>query len=217
MIVKVRGIVLNTIRFKDNALITKVYTNEYGLQSFIVNGVYNKKSKFPPSFFQPLSLLSLLFYKKQWGGLQRVKEVEYLHPFQTIHTDFRKSSIAIFMAEILQKTLKEEVQDEKIFQFLTREIMLLEELPFFPDFHILFLIKYIQLLGFEPSQLSDVSTSMVEKRILEKLMIATESTLISENNHERKVILSSLLRFYAIHIEGFGEMRSIKVLNEIFK
>ena len=45
MITKTRGIVLNYIKYGDTSIICKIYTEQFGLQSYIINGIRKSKSK----------------------------------------------------------------------------------------------------------------------------------------------------------------------------
>jgi len=217
MLEKTRGLIISSIKYKENSLIVRIYTEYFGLQSFIVNGVHSKKSKFPPSFFQPLSLLDLIIYYKENNALKRLSEAKYSHPFKSITFDYRKSSIALFITEILQKTIKEEVSDEALFQFLFRQVLLLEELPYSPDFHLYFLVKLTQFLGFQPQNASEITSNTREKIVVEKLLIAEHQEMyILKSNTERRSALTALVNFYAANTENFGTLKSLKVLNELF-
>ena len=106
MLHKTKGIVLHFIRYSDTSIIAKIYTEAFGLQSYIVNGVRSKSAKNKIALFQPLTLLDLVVYHKENSTLQRISEMRCAEPYQSIPFKVHKSSIALFTAEILQKTLK---------------------------------------------------------------------------------------------------------------
>ena len=54
MLYKTRGIVLNHIKYSDTSVIVTMYTETFGRQAYIVNGVRGKKSKIKANIFQPL-------------------------------------------------------------------------------------------------------------------------------------------------------------------
>ncbi|MGZ4057116.1 MAG: DNA repair protein RecO [Bacteroidia bacterium] len=118
MLHKTSGIILYTTKYSDTSLISKIYTADFGLQSYIINGVRSKKSKNKASLFQPMALVDLVVSNSGKGGLQRISEINNQHPYSDIPYNIVKSSIAIFLNEILYKTLKEEHADEEMLSSL---------------------------------------------------------------------------------------------------
>ena len=112
MLHKTSGIILHTVKYSETSLIVKIYTRDFGLQSYMVTGVRSKKSKNKASLFQPLALVELEVSNTNKGSLQRISEINILHPYSDIPYNIVKSSIAIFLNEILYKAIKEEHADE---------------------------------------------------------------------------------------------------------
>ena len=108
MLQKTRGIVLHSVTYSETSLVVKIYTEAFGLQSYLLKGAKGKRSSFRPVFFQPLNLLDAVVYKNEKTALQSMKEVQLAHPFRSIPFDIRKSSIALFLNEILYKSIREE-------------------------------------------------------------------------------------------------------------
>jgi DNA repair protein RecO (recombination protein O) len=222
MLHKTRGLVLNYIKYSETSIITKIYTEELGLQTYIVNGVRSKTSKNKIALFQPLTLLDLIVYYKQNSQIHRISEARLSKPFKSINTDARKSSIAIFLIELLGKTLKEEGANHLLFKFLYNALMHFDETENnFENFHLHFLLKLSSYLGFEPSGTAHFANaralSKEMKDFLEELMASDFSTIIKTSNTTRRVILEHLLNFYSEHVENFGEMKSIKILKELIQ
>ena len=116
---KTKGIILHTIKYGENGLIVKIYTESYGLQSFIFNSVRGKKGKVKASIFQPLNLVELVINLKENRSLQRIKEIRIEPAFQTIHNNIIKSSIVLFLNEILYKSIQEPGHsDPPLFDFI---------------------------------------------------------------------------------------------------
>ena len=99
MLHKTRGIVLNYIKHRETSIITHIYTELFGRQSYIINGVRSHRSKIKLTLFQPLTILDLEVYYKPVRDLQRIKEVRNHTLLFNIPNDIHKSSIAIFIAE----------------------------------------------------------------------------------------------------------------------
>ena len=123
MLVKTRGIVLSYIKYRESSIIAKVYTEQLGVQSYIINGVRKKGSGSRIALFQPFTLLDMVVYTSQKGGLTRISEYKSAYPFGSIPFDIRKSSILLFLAEIVSKTIKEEEENPQLFNFLYQAII----------------------------------------------------------------------------------------------
>jgi len=96
MLHKTRGIVFKTTDYGDNSIIVQVFTEKFGLQSYIVNGAKKPRAKISRNMFQPLHLLDMVVYHKNTGNVQRIKEVKNSPVLQTIPYDVIKSSLAMF-------------------------------------------------------------------------------------------------------------------------
>ncbi|MBX9851658.1 MAG: DNA repair protein RecO [Cytophagaceae bacterium] len=222
MLQKTRGVVLNYIKYRETSIITKIYTEEFGLRTYIVNGVRSKNSKNKIGLFQSLTILDLVVYYKENSSIKRISEIKCTFPFKSIPFEVKKSSIALFISEILNKTLKEETSNQELFYFLHKSLIYLDEIKEdFQNFHLQFLIQLSSFLGFFPTSIKDIlgdEASMLkeeEKEMFEKLLRADYTETIKLNNGLRRFFLAQLLRFYKNHIENFGEINSEKILKEV--
>ena len=98
---KTRGLVINNMRYRETSLLITIYTAEFGIASYIENGVRSAKAKHKMALFQPLTLLDLEVYHKPGKGLHRISEAKCYYPYQQIPFDIIKSSIALFLSEVL--------------------------------------------------------------------------------------------------------------------
>ncbi|MFN8417397.1 MAG: DNA repair protein RecO [Cytophagaceae bacterium] len=222
MLHKTKGIVLHFIRYSDTSIIAKIYTEAFGLQSYIVNGVRSKSAKNKIALFQPLTLLDLVVYHKENSTLQRISEMRCAEPYQSIPFEVHKSSIALFTAEILQKTLKEEVSNNLLFEFLYHSLHALDQLTptTSKNFHVLFLIRYAAYLGFYPTDLDELwkMAAIPNAAIQKYLQDSMDKNYFQEvegTNQIRREALQLLLNYYSTHIDNFGEVNSYKILQEI--
>jgi len=231
MLHKTRGIALSYLRYRETSIIVKIYTEEFGLQNYIVNGVRSAKSKTNRiAFFQPLTLLYLVVYHKNKAQtLHRLSEVKCSLPFKSLPFDFVKSSMALFVTEILVKTLQEEQKDEPLFAFLSDSIQYLEVAEqHFENFHLRFLGKLAAFLGFGADHVSEIETQLTHyqypyvfddatRAALQVFVLAPYDYPHSLDRARRSQLLNALLFFYKIHLEGLGEIRSLEVLRELMK
>ena len=224
MLHKTLGIVINNIKYGESSIITKIYTEAFGLQTYIENGVRGPKGKNKIALFQPLNLLELVVYYKDNGGIMRLAEVQASPPLHSIPYDFKKTAMGLFIAEVLYKTLKEESSNPEMFQFLSTSILWLDGAQSkFENFHLQFMIKLARFLGFDPQSAKDLLEQIGrissgpdnELGLINNLIKKNYQTYLSITGVERRDMLEKILRFYSFQIESFGEIKSMDVLREV--
>jgi DNA repair protein RecO (recombination protein O) len=239
MLHKTRGIVFKTTDYGDSSIIVQVFTEKFGLQSYIVNGAKKPKAKISRNMFQPLHLLDMVVYHKNTGNVQRVKEVKNAPVLQTIPYDIIKSSLVIFLNEVLYKAVKQQSADENLFEYVFNAIEWLDhQTDGLANFHLFFLIRLTRYLGFYPDkQLTGVAgffdlkdgvfrnykpdgilyLSPPHTQNFAALLQCTFESLaqFKLSNDERRYLINKVLDYYTLHIEGFGNIRSHEVLEEV--
>ncbi len=221
MIFKTRGIVFRFTKFQETSIIVTIFTEMFGLQSYIVNGVRSKSSKNKIALFQPLTLLNLVVYHREHANIERIKEISCLHPYRSLTAEVKKSTLAMFLTEVLNKTVREESHAAEVFQFLCDSLITLDsQNEGYENFHLIFLPKLTRYLGFGVYNTNEVlGGNAVDKEtedLLGRLLTAEYDTRINITSAQRRTLLDVLLKFYARHIEQLGEIRSVHVLREIF-
>ncbi|MEQ8360899.1 MAG: DNA repair protein RecO [Cytophagales bacterium] len=218
MLHKTRGIVLGYISYKENSIIAKVYTEEFGLRSYIVNSVKSSKKGNKMAYFQSLSILEMVVYENQNKEIQRISELKLFLPFKSIPFHPFKIIIAMFLAELLIKCLKEESANSAKFSFLVEQIALFDQIKeHIEDFHIDFMLKLSSFLGFAPNQLKDFNSAGVlmdsrQSKIVNNLINFNKMPL---NGADRFQLLELLIRYYQYHLDNFGAFKSVNVLREV--
>lgn len=228
-----RGIVINALKYGDSGFIVKVYTASHGLVPFLVQGVYGKKATIKPSMLQPLSLVEAVYYYKNTRQIQRLKELRCKPVLQLAHTNPIRSSIALFCAEIALKVLKTEEPDQVLFQTLQHKIEQLDaaecDVAYYP---LRFLLDLSVPLGFPPANgpgaffyLTEGVFSNIKpvhgSQSLNEAQSAHLKTLIEGQTglktRERSELLEHLLAYYAYHVQGFGDVKSLPIIKSILK
>ncbi len=240
MLHKTRGVVLRTIKYAESSIICKIYTEEFGWQSYIVNSVRSAKSKSKANLYRPLSLLDLVVYKNERKDIQRISEAKYTHIYTSIPFEVVKSSIALFLAEVILKAVQEEERNKELFQFIFNSLCLLDETEdSVANFPLYFLIKLTKYLGFYPSGSyseqnnafnlhsgsfqpyahSVNSISIMLSELLSKLMQLSvqEIKFFSVPALYRKELLNKVLIYYQLHLGGFNNIKSPDILEAVFK
>lgn len=221
MIFKTRGIVFRFTKFRETSIIVTIFTDQFGLQSYIVNGVRSKTAKNRIALYQPLTLLNLVVYHRENANIERIKEISCLYPYRSLMTDVKKSTLAMFVNELLNKTVKEESHAGEIFQFLYDSMVTLDgQQEGYENFHLIFMLKLAPYLGFGVYNINQVMggriTDPETEGIMKVLLSADYRTPLRITNVQRRGLLDLLLRFYAEHIENLGEVKSVQVLREVF-
>jgi len=239
-LIKCRAIVIRTVNYSENSVILKCFTSTHGIQSYMVNGVRSKKGSIKPSQLLPLTLLELESYFQSNKNLQRIKELKCTPPLLSLHFDIIKSSIGIFMAEVMNKSFHEEDQmDEPMFEFLFHTIQILDiQQSSISNFPLYFLVQLTRYLGFLPkgdfseeTNGFDIKEGCYEKYdqrnpfqmdpiLTEKLSQFQHSDYeqyhqILFTNLQRTTLMNFLIEYFQQHIQGFGELKSHKILSEV--
>lgn len=220
MLHKTRGIVFRFTKYGETSIIVTIFTEVFGLQSYIVNGVRSKASKNKIALYQPLTLLNLVAYHRANANIERIKEISCFYPYQSLTADIKKSTMAMFITEVINKTVKDESHTHEMFDFLSDSLIAIDSLIIgYENSHLIFLIKLSRLLGFGANYVNEVVggklTEVDTEIILKDLLTANYDQYISLTNLQRKNVLDLLLRFYADHIENFGEIKSVQVLRDV--
>ena len=239
MLHKTRGIVFKTTDYGESSVIVQVFTEKFGLQSYIINGVKKPKAKISRNMLQPLHLLDMVVYHKAAGNVQRIAELKTSPLLQTIPYDVIKNCLAIFLNEVLYKAVKQQSADEHLFEFVFNAIEWLDhQSTGLANFHLLFLTRLTRYLGFYPdryptigeAEFFDLKAGTFTRYKPEVLYLSPPHTqhfnqllqssfenitALKFTNDERRYLLNKLLEYYALHIEGFGNVKSQQVLEDI--
>src|ERR1700733_1276484 len=153
MLHKTRAIVFKTTDYGESSVIVQLFTEKFGLQSYIINGVKKPKAKITRNMLQPLHLLDVVVYHKNNNSIQRVSELKNSPVLLSVPYNVIKSCIAIFLNEVLYKAIKQQGTDESLFGFVFSSIEWLDhQTEGLANFHLLFLIQLTRYLGFYPDR-----------------------------------------------------------------
>lgn len=239
MLHKTRGIVLRTTLYSETSVVAQVFTEKFGIQSYIINGVKKPKAKIPMNVLQPLHLLDLVVYHKTNSQIQRIAEAKAMPVFRTIPYHVVKSTIVQFINEVLYKSIRQEYVDERLFAYLFNAISWFDEVDEVNvNFHLSFLMKLSRFLGFAPQaqvrrdqnyfDLQEGSfTSVVPLHpyfiadadgINLLQLFATPFEKLNEiifDNVYRRFLLDKILIYFKLHTASFGQIKSHQILEEV--
>lgn len=232
-----RGVVLNTVKYGEKGVIVQMLTSSHGRQSYMVQGVGSRGGKM--ALFQPMFALEFEAVCSSRMQLHRFAEVHSGLLLSSIPFDVRKSTIALFMAEVLHRLVKENQHDERLFDFVWGSIEALDQMEEgVANFHLWFFSHLCHLLGFSPGNeysegcWFDIPEGVFcRERPLTEYCLTPENALILRdmlecdvrylaeiglNRHQRVEFLSSLVTYYGYHLDTISAIRSIKILQEVF-
>ncbi|MEO0058971.1 MAG: hypothetical protein RLZZ312_618 [Bacteroidota bacterium] len=236
MHIKTKAIVLSAIKYQEKSLIVKCFTASDGLKTYFVRDAFSsKKQNQKIAYFQPLSILDVEATHKNNGGLQYFKEIRIAVPFASVHTNLYKSTMAMFLAEILQYSIHEEEQNEDLFQYIVASLQWLDAHDDIANFHLIFILELTKFLGFYPdvseieNQIFDwrdgvfvnyqtvTSLTLHETFLFKKLLdLSFDNTDKTFGVAERQILLKTLTNYLAAHLSGFKTPKSLEVLKEVF-
>jgi len=240
---KTKGIVLRTVKYGETSVIVTIFTELFGVQSYLVNGVRTstKKGTGKANLFQPTAILDLVVYHNELKQLNRVKEFKWAAIYQNILSDVRKNAVALFMVELLTKCLKQPEGNPELFLFAedcflhldTCSDAVMANLPLFFALHLPFHFGFritdnyneknvyldLQEGEFVPEQprhphFLEEKQAAITSQLL-KIMQPEELQDIKLNHDFRRNLLYVYETYYALHIQDFGTMKSLPVLREI--
>tara|TARA_B100001564_G_scaffold171934_1_gene144625 strand:+ start:6452 stop:7159 length:708 start_codon:yes stop_codon:yes gene_type:complete len=227
-----KAIALKYIKYGESSIISKMLTLKKGLQSFIVKGVRQKKSKQKLVCFEPLKLCEISVNNhKDSSTLQYLKKIDLLESINYNYINPNVNLLSIFIAEVILKTTKENFADKYLFEFIweTKKYLLTKNL-INDDFIFVFLIKLSSYLGFQPSKenISNPYFDLEKARFVKIKNINTLNSSLSNvfrcliknepvtlGAEKKSEVLSCLIKYYNIHSHDLNSLMSQKIIKSV--
>ncbi len=241
MIEKDSGLILKQIKYNDKSNIVTIFTRNYGKKSFILYGINSRtRGKVLRSIVQPLYPVNIIFYHKQNRNLAKIKDVSLSTSYTDIPVNFNKKAIMIFLSEVLDNVLLENMEDKDLFDYTIKSLQVFDlSQKNYGNFHIMYLLGLMRHLGIEPkNNLSEqnryfslkegiftniydatLTLDSLQSQILSQLlkMSITEFDSVKIPRTERNLLLKNLLNYFHFHIDKFKDVKSLEVLEELFE
>lgn len=240
MLIKTRGIVFRTVKYGETSVIADIYTAAKGMQQYYLKGLRSDKSRIKASLMQVMSILDLEAYSREDKSLNSIREARLAYVYQSLPFDVRKGAIALFMAEVARKTIREVEPNPPLFDFLSETLIALDTATdHFANIHLYFLAHLSAYLGFFPGEsystetpcfnlqegvfmpfepgnpsLADPETSYSLSRLLCSSL--EKSGEIPLTRQARNTLLNKLLEYYRLQAGYLGEIQSHRILQEVF-
>lgn len=227
-----KAIILNQVKYNENQFIVNAFTKEYGAMGF-----FHRKSTKQKNLINYLSICDVSFNERTKGDIHSIKEINIHYPYKTIYNDIYKLNVAMFLTEVLSKTIKQEGKNELLFTFLEEHFIHFDKESFNKNFYLWFMVQLTKYLGVAPNlQHNHFKYLSVEKaeltnyinsksaffsndstELLKKIIAISigEFNQLSINHKLRKNLLYDLIDYYKYHL-GISNLKSLPVLEELF-
>jgi DNA repair protein RecO (recombination protein O) len=242
MLYSTKGIVLRAVKYGDTSLIVSIYTALFGIQSYIVNGVRTeKRGGTKAGMFQPAAILDMVVYHQEQKNLHRIREYKWSYIYREIYAGIIKTTLVMYMMEMLQKCLKQPESNEELYVFIESSLIQLDRADDLTaaNYALHFTLAFAAFLGFRIGGRYSPQTPVLDLQegnfTTEKpthgyflegylgeatdllLKAETEEALraIRLNRDLRRALLQAYQSFYALHVPDFGQLRSLLILQDI--
>ncbi len=240
MLTRTKAILLHHVRYSDNSLIAHFYTQEYGRLSVMAKGISSRRGSARFNYFQPLNIFNTELYYYENRELHNLKEMSLAYVPKRIHGDVYRSSVAMFISEILYSIIREQDVNRMLFDFIESSVISLDCMTEgISNFHLWFLVAFTDYAGIGPSRTSsgnfyfdmltgqftplqpmhldflDPESAGILNMLLQ--MPAEEIGSLRLSGDERTGLLTMLLKYYTLHLPGIRQIRSLQVLKDIFR
>jgi DNA repair protein RecO (recombination protein O) len=240
---KTKGIVLRTVKYGETSVIVSMFTELFGIQSYLVNGVrtHSKKGSGKANLFQPSAILDLVVYHHETKQLNRIREFRWAFIYQHVLTDVKKNAVALFMVELVTRSIKQPEPQTELFHFIEDSLVHLDGSSdtVMANFPLFFALHIPSFLGFRiddnyseqtpwldlqegnfvaeqprhPDFLGEKHAA-ITSQLLRTMQPGELNDLLLHHDFRRQ-LLHAFETYYALHVSGFGRMKSLQVLKEI--
>lgn len=233
MQVKLSAIVLRTTPYSDSSVIVRLFTDSYGMQSYLVNGVRKKKAAITSAMLQPLTLVQLEAYQRENAGLQRIKELHVYPVLPRLQQEPLHGLAASLLAECLMRAIREDSEQPELFDWLQQQILLLETTEQ-PALEMLaMLTRLTEWMGFKPQAFGqregawfnlnegrfesqhDFRSAYASASTARQLSYFLLKDAFAAEDAPGSAYLDDLLKYYQLHLPGFGSPKSLEVVRSM--
>ena len=238
-----KGIVLRTVKYGETSIVSTIYTELFGVQSYIVKGARQgtKKTQGKATYFQAAAILDMTVFHDEQKNLQYIKEYNWAYPYQSVLFDVVKNCVAMYMVEVLQHTLKLPEANPDLFYLVENTLQQLDKgcdaltanLPLY------FMLHLGMQMGFQIQGKYSESTPILDlyegfflsetpihayyltdelaeiASQLNNISLYSDLETIKLNRNTRRKLLDAFGQYLSLHIPDFGTLKTLAVLQEI--
>ena len=216
MVHRTRLIILNTTKIGERSLVLHALSPDWGRRSFITSVPKGGRM----ALFQPLGILDAEVTENPRSELWRAHGLSARHPLAGIRTSPAKNAMTLFMSEVLYRTVRDGAREEGLFEWCERAVLTLDALPGdYANYHLRFLLELAVTLGFAPSAEDLAPFAGPHLKEICALLQGDFGAcmLVPLSGEIRSEIAEILLRYLSFHAETQINVRSLRVLRELFR
>lgn len=239
MLVTSKAIVFSSVKFSEADLVVKCFTHSHGLKSYLLRNILkSKKGKLKASMFQVLTQLEIVATHKEKDTLEYIKEAKVINSYQSFHLNIYKSTMVLFLSEVLRNSIQEEEANIPLYEFLESNFNWLDKHEDIANFHLVFLLQLTRYLGFfpkkpdQPTEFFNLLDGTFQNMDTNEYCIGNENVQVLSqllqtnfdnqdqiklNQKKRSGFLQMMLTYYNLHLQNFRKPKSLVVLSEIFQ
>jgi len=185
-------------------------------------------------------VVEIVAYNKENSKINRIKEARISRFFNKLSLEIHRFSIAMFLLEVLSKTLKEKESNTELYDFIENSLIYIDQCQGKTNnIHLAVLCKMTRYMGFFPENNFSAEYLYFDLRegkfikqnpYHEDYLDENDSKLMSEliridieNSDKlqfiettRRKILDKLILYYKIHLTDFGRIKTLEVFKNIF-
>lgn len=200
---------LHLVRVSDRTSVLHLYTGAAGRSAYYV---YGSRSKGRSALFSPLTLLSIDAVHREGRDIQQLRDCSAAYVAVNTPFDIRRRTVALFITEVLYRTLTLPEPDAVLFSFLSETVKMLDTRPDPENAPLEFLLDYISFLGFAPDWNDPSNSDFAVLKDIDSLSWRT----LSLPRTERQRLINGLMNYYLFHISDFRIPKSLDILTQIF-
>lgn len=240
---KTKGIILRTIKYGETSLVATVYTELFGLQTYMLKGVRKatKKSSPKSNYFQPGAILAMEVYHNELKNIQFIKEYEWAHLFHRIFFDVVRNAVAMYIAELLLQCIKQPEPNPDIFFLVENSLLFTDNAndTAAANMPLYFTLQLALLSGFRLLGTYNTRTPVLDLRegifitavpahndYLKEEEASVTSLIYTTENFDglqetmlnktmRRNLLNAYLLYLSFHIQDMGEIKTLMVLQQV--
>lgn len=237
---------MKSVKYGETSLIVTIYTELFGLQSYLVNGVRTAtgRSSGKANLFQPAALLDLVVYHQDGRSLNRIKEFQWGHLYEHLFQDVTKNAVALFIVELLTHSLKQPEENHPLFQFTEDCLLHLDQATpgITANLSLFFALHLTHFFGVSP-RMAETTEDTLYFDLIDSLITNTpplhenylegkkasicaellktrqpeELEEIKMNQEMRRQLLQHMEYYFIQHVQDFRPLKSLSVLSAVLQ
>ena len=237
---RTKVIVLRTLKYNDSQIVVSLFSKDFGFFTTMARLSRGPRYGGKNTLWQVLNVLEVSLDYRVGNEFQKLSEVSIFLPWREIPYNPHKAAVAIFLGDFLFHALRGEGENQTLYDFIENSLSWFDESSSaFTAFHLFFMIRMTRFIGILPGLDGYAKSSMYDLNmscftmivpnhgqyldacdaVYVPILLRTEYSQMHHLKIPRKKrwhMLEIILRYYRLHVPGFGELKSLETLRELF-